>query len=99
MLGPAYRAGVELLRAFRASKADYRPDTSVWLVQKDLQLGIASQGRGRMVQARRILIAAGAQERPVPIPGWTLPGVLLAGAAQGLLKSAGMVPSAGGAGR
>ena len=63
------------------------------LVQKDLQLGIASEGRGSMVQARRVLIASGAQERPVPIPGWTLPGVMLAGAAQGLLKGAGMVPS------
>jgi NADPH-dependent 2,4-dienoyl-CoA reductase/sulfur reductase-like enzyme len=92
ILGPAYQAGRAIVEAFRASKAAYQPDTSVWLVQKDLQLGLASQGRGRMVQARRILIAAGAQERPVPIPGWTLPGVMLAGAAQGLLKSAGMVP-------
>jgi NADPH-dependent 2,4-dienoyl-CoA reductase/sulfur reductase-like enzyme len=92
VLGPAYRAGTEIVRAFRASKARYEPETSVWMVQKDLQLGLASQGKGRMVQAKRILIAAGAQERPVPIPGWTLPGVMLAGAAQGLLKSAGMVP-------
>jgi len=92
VLGPSYQAGSAIVQAFRASKAVHQPDTSVWLVQKDLQLGLASQGKGRMVQARRILIAAGAQERPVPIPGWTLPGVMLAGAAQGLLKSAGMVP-------
>ena len=92
-LGPAYEAGRAIVGAFRASKALYQPNTSVWLVQKDLQLGIAANGQARMVQARRILIASGAQERPVPIPGWTLPGVMLAGAAQGLLKSAGMVPS------
>src|SRR6185295_7229845 len=33
----------------------------------------------------------GALERPFPIPGWTLPGVMTAGAAQILLKSAGLV--------
>jgi NADPH-dependent 2,4-dienoyl-CoA reductase/sulfur reductase-like enzyme len=93
MLGPAYEVGKTIVGAFRASKAKHQPNTSVWLVQKDRQLGIASGGRASMVQARRILIASGAQERPVPIPGWTLPGVMLAGAAQGLLKSAGMVPS------
>ncbi|HZR03968.1 MAG TPA: (2Fe-2S)-binding protein, partial [Burkholderiales bacterium] len=30
-------------------------------------------------------------ERPFPIPGWTLPGVMTAGAAQILLKSAGLI--------
>ncbi len=33
-----------------------------------------------------------AMERPFPVPGWTLPGVLTAGAAQILLKSAEVVP-------
>jgi len=33
-------------------------------------------------------------ERPVPVPGWTLPGVMGAGAAQTALKSSGLVPSA-----
>ncbi|NBX41500.1 MAG: hypothetical protein EBR15_08815, partial [Gammaproteobacteria bacterium] len=36
--------------------------------------------------------AAGAMERPVPVPGWTLPGVMTCGAAQTLLKSTGAVP-------
>ena len=43
--------------------------------------------------AGRVLLATGAQERPVPIPGWTLPGVMTAGAAQTLLKTAGAVPA------
>jgi NADPH-dependent 2,4-dienoyl-CoA reductase/sulfur reductase-like enzyme len=45
-----------------------------------------------MVEARHILIATGALERPFPIPGWTLPGVMTAGAAQTLLKSSAIVP-------
>jgi len=46
-----------------------------------------------LLQARHVIVATGAQERPMPIPGWTLPGVLTAGAAQILLKSAGLAPS------
>ena len=32
------------------------------------------------VAARAVILATGAQERPFPIPGWTLPGVMMAGA-------------------
>ena len=41
---------------------------------------------------RRVILATGALERPFPIPGWTLPGVMTAGAAQTMLKSSGLVP-------
>ncbi|MEU9837004.1 NAD(P)/FAD-dependent oxidoreductase [Streptosporangium sp. NPDC048047] len=42
--------------------------------------------RPRTVRARALLIAAGAHDRPLPFPGWDLPGVLTAGGAQALLK-------------
>lgn len=45
------------------------------------------------VQAAAILLATGAQERPWPIRGWTLPGVMTVGAAQTLLKAAGLAPA------
>ena len=45
------------------------------------------------IKAKRILAATGAMERAVPIPGWTLPGVMGAGAAQTLLKSGAMTPT------
>jgi NADPH-dependent 2,4-dienoyl-CoA reductase/sulfur reductase-like enzyme len=44
------------------------------------------------VRTRAVILATGAHERPVPIPGWTLPGVMGVGAAQALLKSSGVVP-------
>ncbi|MBM3601532.1 MAG: FAD-binding protein [Alphaproteobacteria bacterium] len=91
-LGDSYRAGLAIAHAFRASRARYQPSTSVWLIQKDRTIGISHAGRARMVEARRILIATGAMERPVPIPGWTLPGVMTVGAAQTALKAAGLVP-------
>jgi NAD(P)H-nitrite reductase large subunit len=34
-----------------------------------------------------VLIATGAYDLPVAIPGWTLPGVMMAGAVQGFIKS------------
>ena len=40
-----------------------------------------------------MLIATGAMERPVPIPGAERPGVMGAGAAQVLLKASGLVPT------
>ncbi|MET8866375.1 NAD(P)/FAD-dependent oxidoreductase [Nonomuraea sp. NPDC004580] len=43
------------------------------------------------VRGRRLLIATGAHDRPLPFPGWDLPGVLTAGGAQALLKGAGVV--------
>lgn len=41
---------------------------------------------------RILVIATGAYERPSAVPGWTLPGVMTAGAAQTLLRSYGTVP-------
>jgi NADPH-dependent 2,4-dienoyl-CoA reductase/sulfur reductase-like enzyme len=38
------------------------------------------------------VLATGALERPFAIPGWTLPGVMTAGAAQIALKASGLVP-------
>ncbi|MGW4642006.1 FAD/NAD(P)-dependent oxidoreductase [Sphaerisporangium sp. NPDC004334] len=42
--------------------------------------------RRESVAARRLLIATGAHDRPLPFPGWDLPGVFTAGGAQALLK-------------
>ncbi|WP_116209622.1 NAD(P)/FAD-dependent oxidoreductase [Streptomyces olivoreticuli] len=44
------------------------------------------------VRARAILLAAGAYERQLPFPGWTLPGVVGAGGAQAMLKSGLVLP-------
>ena len=91
-LGPDYLAGRPLAAALRASRVDYRPNTTLWHVDPDGTLFLENAGHTETVTARRILLATGAIERPVPIPGWTLPGVMTAGAAQTLLKTADLVP-------
>src|SRR5215469_15180410 len=92
-LGSDYLAGGALVEAFRASQVDYRPGTTLWHLDRDGTLFVESAGRAATLAARRILLATGAIERPVPIPGWTLPGVMTAGAAQIMLKTAGLIPA------
>jgi D-hydroxyproline dehydrogenase subunit alpha len=43
------------------------------------------------VDARAVIVATGAYDRQLPVPGWTLPGVMAAGAAQALLKGSAVV--------
>ena len=92
-LGRDYLAGAPLAAALRASPVDYRPSTTLWHLDPDGTLYLAGSGRSETVSARRIVLATGAIERPVPIPGWTLPGIMTVGAAQILLKSADLVPT------
>ena len=42
--------------------------------------------------ADAIVLAPGAHDRPLPFPGWDLPGVMTAGAAQALMKGSGVRP-------
>lgn len=44
------------------------------------------------VRAAAVVLATGAAELVLPFDGWTLPGVITAGAAQALLKSTGTLP-------
>ena len=109
ILGADYYYGAKLVDAFGRSlsetqieapsaadikrNVDYYNSAMVWEITPDRQLSVSLGGRSRCFQAQRILIATGAQERPVPFPGWTLPGVMTCGAAQILLKSSGLTPA------
>jgi D-hydroxyproline dehydrogenase subunit alpha len=54
--------------------------------------GYGSSATTVTLRARRVLVAPGAYDRPVPFPGWTLPGVVTAGGAQALVKASRVVP-------
>src|SRR5215467_510073 len=103
IVGGEYRRGVALIEALRQSGATVVSDASVWAIERrsdepqgffdvGVAYGSTSVREVRFVQARAIILATGALERPFPIPGWTLPGVMTVGAAQTLLKSSGLVP-------
>ncbi len=95
-LGADYLAGRRLAAALRAGTARYRPGTTVWHIDPAAParavLSLVADGLSETISATHVLLATGAIERPVPIPGWTLPGVMTVGAAQILLKTADLVP-------
>jgi thioredoxin reductase len=94
ILGPDYAAGGAIAQAFAASGARHVTNATVWQVTRERGINYLKDGKIGSFVAKRVILASGAMERPFPIPGWTLPGVLTAGAAQILLKSAGEVPAA-----
>ncbi len=91
ILGADYWAGEKLAREFLASGARYVARATVWSLTPELEVGVSFDGGSRLLRAKRVILATGALERPFPIPGWTLPGVMTAGAAQTLLKASGLV--------
>lgn len=95
MLGSDYQRGAELVNAFHVSPAEYWPQTTVWSLNARRQIGILRNGQAALIRAERVILANGAMERLVSFPEWTLPGVMNVGAAQILMKSAGVVPAQG----
>ena len=94
ILGADYWRGRDVIDALRGSQVEYVPGASVWTVEKEpLSVGYVVGEQSFLRTAQHVIIAAGAYERPVPIPGWTLPGVMTAGSAQVLMKSAGVIPN------
>lgn len=93
VLGDDYTAGAELVAQFLQCGARYLANAAIWQVTPQRQVHYLIDGRAEVLQGHHLLIATGAFERPMPIPGWTLPGVMTAGAGQILLKSAALVPA------
>jgi len=93
LLGSDYWRGEALLADARASGAVIATGATVWSLDARRVVGVSIAGATRLVEARRVIVATGALERPFPIPGWTLPGVMTAGGAQTLFKGQGLVPA------
>lgn len=86
------RAAQALFAEVAASGVALLQETSVIDI-RDRNLVVVPRGRpAQTVVADRVIIAPGAHDRPVPFPGWTLPGVITAGGAQTLVKTQRVVP-------
>lgn len=93
ILGASYVEGRAVAEAFRASGAIYQPGVQLWQIEPGFRALMSRDRQAQVIEAKTVILATGAQERPVPFPGWTLPGVLTVGAAQILLKSSGQIPA------
>lgn len=93
LLGRDYRHGELLTKRLARSGVELCSGAMVWDVARDLTVTAQKDGKSFHVRAPQLIAATGAMERATPIPGWTLPGVMNAGAAQIALKSASAIPS------
>lgn len=88
---PSHHHGHALLEAFARARVDLRSGASVWDA-KPGRLWFEQDGASWLLRCQRIVLAAGAYDRCIPFPGWTLPGVLTAGALQVMVRGFGVVP-------
>jgi NADPH-dependent 2,4-dienoyl-CoA reductase/sulfur reductase-like enzyme len=77
----------------RESRLTYLPETTVWLAEREgagFRLWLDRPDGPRSTFGVAVVLATGASELVVPFPGWDLPGVTTAGAAQALRKAYGL---------
>ena len=91
-LGRDHLRGRALIDGAAASGAELLTWTSAIAVRDDEVVLVAEGEHARTVSAARLVIAPGAHDRPVVFPGWTLPGMLTAGAAQTIVKTQRVLP-------
>ncbi|MBV9786479.1 MAG: FAD-dependent oxidoreductase, partial [Acidisphaera sp.] len=93
-----FRLGDALRARAQAAGVRIESGATVWggfLPEAGEALEIAAVFCGAAVafRPRRLILAPGAHERPVPLPGWTLPGVMTTGALQTLARAQRVSPA------
>ena len=92
-LGKEYAKARYFTQELSATSVELLPGTLVWGVEENKTLLLYREGEAaETLKADAIIVAAGAYDRPVAFPGWTLPGVWTAGGAQAMLKGQRIVP-------
>ncbi len=84
---PQFRLGRDLRARAEHAGVRVEVDSVVWGAFGAAELGVLIHGHAVAARPRRLILAPGAHERPVPLPGWTLPGVMTTGALQTLVRA------------
>jgi NADPH-dependent 2,4-dienoyl-CoA reductase/sulfur reductase-like enzyme len=84
--------GAEIITQVAASKVEVLLGTLVWGIFEERTLALYRDEKTERLRAKKLILAPGAQEVPVAFPGWTLPGVMMGGAAQALMVSQRVLP-------
>ncbi|MBI2831902.1 MAG: FAD-dependent oxidoreductase [Chloroflexi bacterium] len=93
-LGKDYVEGTKLIRELEQhkEKVEVISGAVVWGVFPGNEIAFLSGDRNERLKANRVILAEGAYDRPVPFPGWTLPGVITGGAALRMVKAERILP-------
>jgi thioredoxin reductase len=82
-----FAVGHALIAEALAAGVELRTGWQLWGAFEPLDLMVFDGRTSLLCRPKRLIVAAGAYERALPLPGWTLPGVMTTGAAQILLRS------------
>ena len=86
------RMGRKLIERITNAGVELITEMQVWAGFPQRDVLAVSNGHTRFFRPDRLIVATGAYERGLPLPGWTLPGVMTTGAAQTLLRSYRVIP-------
>jgi len=78
--------GEKLLKEVENLGVEVFLDSIVYGIFKDKIIGIIKNGKKEIIKCKEIIISTGAIENPLSFPGWTLPGVMGAGACQTMIN-------------
>jgi thioredoxin reductase len=84
--------GIQLLEQTRDLGVDIFLDSVAYGIFNNKILAIETDGKIQQIRGEKILLATGAIENSVVFPGWTLPGVMGAGAAQTMINISRVLP-------
>lgn len=91
-LGPDHALGEALRGELASSRVSTFFGHRVWSIASGFRIDAVHDAGTRAWQAKALIAATGTTERVVPVPGWTLPGVIGLAGATILLKAQQMVP-------
>lgn len=66
--------------------------SSIYSVYEDNLLAVKQDGTTKLIKPKRVIFATGASEKVINFPGWTLPGVMGAGAVQTFVNQHKVLP-------
>ena len=81
-------------RVLKSPHITWISQAHVWQAEKigeDFHIFYIKEGVEAKVVAQKVVLATGAYDRTLPIPGWTLPGIMTPGAAQAMIKTHGVL--------
>ncbi|MBR0673147.1 FAD-dependent oxidoreductase [Neoroseomonas soli] len=88
-----FRRGAALVAEARAAGIAIHQGAAVWGGFARDEIAALVDAAAVTFRPRRLVLAPGAHERPVPVPGWTLPGVMTTGALQALARAQRVSPA------
>ena len=86
-LGKDYESGQKLIDKAVDSCITYFLETTVLSIENKAVIASRPNLGQLVISFKKLILAPGAYDRPVAFPGWTLPGVITAGATQTLVKT------------